>query len=283
MSTALNPEDVLRIIDRRKNGQGGLIGMLWDIQSEYNYLPRSALKLVADRTGHSLVDIYGVATFYKSFSLEPRGRHLISVCMGTACHVRGAPRVLDEFEKTLEIGAGETTKDRNFSLTTVNCLGACALGPVAVVDGECERNVNTTSVRPLIRRCACEDRDQKATLDDHVFRVDVACPECNRSLMTYDHLMDGHPMIHVTVAFARKHGWMRLSSLWGDYRRESEHEIPDDTILNIFCPRCHAELRSTRMCPRCDAPTIPLFVRSGGIVHVCSRNGCKEHLLDLSG
>ena len=81
---------------------------------------------MADRTGHSLVDIYGVATFYKSFSLEPRGRHLVSVCMGTACHVRGAPRVLDEFEKTLEIKAGQTTPDRDFSLTTVNCLGACA-------------------------------------------------------------------------------------------------------------------------------------------------------------
>jgi NADH:ubiquinone oxidoreductase subunit E len=283
MSTALNPEHVIRIIDKRKGKHGGLIGMLWDIQSEYNYLPRGALKLVAQRTGHSLVDIYGVATFYKSFSLEPRGRHLVSVCMGTACHVRQAPRVLDEIERTLEIKAGETTPDRNFSLATVNCLGACALGPVVVVDGECERNVNPSGVRRQLQKCSRDDREQQSVSDEHVFRVDVACPECNRSLMTYDHLMDGHPMIHVTASFGRKHGWLRLSSLWGDYRRESEHEIPEDTIVNFFCPRCHAELRSTRLCPRCDAPTIPLFVRSGGIVQVCSRHGCKEHLLDLSG
>jgi NADH-quinone oxidoreductase subunit E len=283
MTTALNPEDVIRIIDKRDGQQGSLIAMLWDIQSEYNYLPRSALQLVANRTGYSLVDIYGLATFFSSFSLEPRGRHLVSVCTGTACHVRNAPKVLDEFEKTLGISAGETTKDRNFSLGTVNCMGACALAPVAVIDGECERNVAPTRVRRLIERCSSGDRDDHIASDERIFRVDVVCPSCNRSLMSYDHLFDGHPSIHVTVAFGRKHGWLRLSSLWGDYRTKSEHEIPNDEILDIFCPRCHAELRSSRECPKCEAPQIPLFVRAGGVVHVCSRRGCKEHLLDLGG
>ncbi len=283
MSIALNPEDVIRIIDRHQGSHGNLIAILWDIQSEYNYLPKTALKLVSDRTGYSLVDIYGLATFFSSFSLEPRGRHLISVCCGTACHVRNAPKVLEAFESNLGIEAGQTTDDRAFSLSTVNCMGACALAPVAVVDGECQRNVAPGSVKKILEACTQEDQQLQVTNDERIFRVEVACPACNRSLMSYDRLLDGHPMIHVTVAFGRKHGWLRLSSLWGDYRTESEHEIPQDEILDIFCPRCHAELRSTRQCPRCEAPTIPLFVRGGGIVHVCSRRGCKEHLLDLGG
>ncbi|MFH1999433.1 MAG: NAD(P)H-dependent oxidoreductase subunit E, partial [Planctomycetota bacterium] len=117
------------------NKDSNLISLLEGIQAKYGYLPEDALRNVAKDTGRSLVDIYGVATFYKAFSLKPRGKHLISVCLGTACHVSGGPIIAKEFERQLKIKAGGTTEDREFTLETVACLGACAIGPVAVVDG----------------------------------------------------------------------------------------------------------------------------------------------------
>jgi len=137
----VDPADVLRILDAHKGGRGGLIAILEAIQAEYGYLPQAALRAVADAAGRSLVDVYGVATFYRSFRLYPRGKHLISVCLGTACHVRGAPMVAEEFERRLGIQAGGTTKDGEFTLETVNCLGACALGPIVVADGRYFPNV----------------------------------------------------------------------------------------------------------------------------------------------
>ncbi len=111
-----------------------LVGILQDIQTELRYLPQDALRHVAERLAVPLPRVYSVATFYQAFSLTPRGRHIVKVCMGTACHVRGAPRVLEELERKLGIRAGETTYDLEYTLLTVNCLGCCALGPVVVVD-----------------------------------------------------------------------------------------------------------------------------------------------------
>jgi NADH-quinone oxidoreductase subunit E len=280
--THINPQDVLRIVDKHDGKRGSIISILEDIQADYNFLPRDALRLVSVKTGHSLVDIYGVATFYRAFSLEPRGRHLISICMGTACHVRGAPRILDKFEQVLGLKAGQTTEDQQFTLTTVNCLGACALGPVLVVDGEYHRNVVTRQVGKIVDHYYKSNGQQRITDDERVFRVNVSCPKCNRSLITYDHMLDGQPMIHITAAVGRKHGWMRMSSLYGDDRMECEHEFPADSVVDFFCPRCHTRLRSAQLCSRCDAPMIPLMVRAGGIIHFCSRKGCKEHQLDLN-
>ena len=113
----------------------GLIAILEQIQAKYGYLPESKLKEVSETTGKSMVDIYGVATFYRAFSLKPRGKHLVSVCQGTACHVRNSTAVADEFCKKLDVKPGNTTNDKEFTLETVNCLGACALGPIVVVDG----------------------------------------------------------------------------------------------------------------------------------------------------
>ena len=132
----MNPEPILRIIENHTKGnQTGLISILEDIQADYSYLPEEALRIVSEKTGRSLVDIYGVATFYKAFSLKPRGKHLISACLGTACHVRGGQAVASEFQRQLGIKPGETTSDNLITLETVNCLGACALGPIVVVDG----------------------------------------------------------------------------------------------------------------------------------------------------
>jgi NADH-quinone oxidoreductase subunit E len=99
-------------------------------------LPETALRYVAEKLEIQLSEVYHVATFFTAFSLTPRGKHLIRVCMGTACHVRGAQRVLETIQRKLGIGPGETTKDRKYTLETVNCLGCCALGPVVVVEDE---------------------------------------------------------------------------------------------------------------------------------------------------
>ena len=99
---------------------------------------------------HPLSQVYGVATFFKAFSLKPRGRHLINVCLGTACHVRGSVRILEELERGLGIKRGETTQDLKYTLETVNCVGACALGPIVIVDGEYSGQMKTDKVKPLL-------------------------------------------------------------------------------------------------------------------------------------
>lgn len=132
----LDLTQVDKIIGRYNEDKSMLISILQDIQQEYQYLPQEVLLQVRDRLKVPLPRIYAVATFYKAFSLRPRGKHVVQVCLGTACHVRGAPRILDEIERRLNIKSGETTEDLNFTLETVNCLGACALGPLMVVDGK---------------------------------------------------------------------------------------------------------------------------------------------------
>ncbi|MGB8648239.1 MAG: NAD(P)H-dependent oxidoreductase subunit E [Anaerolineae bacterium] len=122
--------------DHEVAGETALISLLSEIQARYHYLPSHALVLLSETLDIPLSQIYSVATFYHAFSLKPRGAHLVRVCMGTACHVRGAPQILDRFERKMCIHAGETARDRSVTLETVNCLGACALGPIAVVDGK---------------------------------------------------------------------------------------------------------------------------------------------------
>jgi NADH:ubiquinone oxidoreductase subunit E len=122
----------------KKHGYEGsrIIQVLTDIQAQHNYLPRENLEYVSQRLKVPLSKIYGIATFYAAFSLNPRGKHLITVCSGTACFVRGVSDVLSRIEDRLGIKAGFTTEDNMFTLETVNCLGACALAPIVVVDGE---------------------------------------------------------------------------------------------------------------------------------------------------
>ncbi|MGD8440253.1 MAG: NAD(P)H-dependent oxidoreductase subunit E, partial [Holophagae bacterium] len=274
---------VTALIDKHLKARGGLISILEGVQAKYGYLPENALRIVAERTGRSLVDIYGVATFYKAFSLKPRGRHHCSVCLGTACHVRNAPAVADEFERQLGIRPGETTDDLEFSLETVNCLGACALGPIVVVDGHYFPEVATGQVGDILDRTRTGLDHVEVATDQRVFPIEVFCARCNRSLMDPGHPIEGHPSVRVTISFGRKHGWLRLSSLYGSYTIESEHDIPADTIAQFFCPTCHAELAGATDCPTCGAPMVPLIVRGGGMVQICSRRGCTSHLLDVGG
>jgi NADH-quinone oxidoreductase subunit E len=281
MATSVDSESILALIDKHQDSRGAIIAVLEDIQAFFNYLPKKALEIVALKTGHSLVDLYGIATFYSAFSLKPRGEHLVSVCTGTACHVRGASEVLDGFESALQVKPGETTDDESFTLTTVNCLGACALGPVAVMDGEYCSNVIKSDVPHLIRRCRDADLMSMDMAPEEMLQLHALCPHCNRSLMTSEFTLDGHPMIHVTISFGEMHGWLRLSSVLGDHRIQSKHEVPENTPVNLFCPHCHAELRSPSLCPKCDAPSVPLLNKKGGVFTLCSRNGCKEQRLEL--
>jgi NADH:ubiquinone oxidoreductase subunit E len=122
------------ILKGYEDEEGVLISVLQDINEEFNYLPENTLRYVSEQLDIPLSQVYHVATFYTAFSLTPRGEHIVKVCQGTACHVRGSERVLEELERVLEIGPGETTQDLMFTLETVNCLGACALGPVVVID-----------------------------------------------------------------------------------------------------------------------------------------------------
>lgn len=279
----MEPDHVQTIIKKNKGSRSGLISILEDVQSKYGYLPADALKKVSNLTGRSLVDIYGVATFYKSFSLKPRGKHLVIVCLGTACHVRNAPIIAQEFEKQLEIKAGDTTPDKEFTLETVNCLGACALGPIVVVDGHYFSNVSTAKVKHILQQARAGLDKAEIKTDKRIFPVEVRCPRCNHSLMDPDHLIDGHPSIRVTASFGRQHGWLRLSSLYGSYTTACEYNIPLDTVVNFFCPHCHAEIVSASNCHDCNAPMVPMLVKGGAMVQICSRYGCRSHMLDLNG
>ncbi|MCX7029625.1 MAG: NAD(P)H-dependent oxidoreductase subunit E [Spirochaetes bacterium] len=142
------------IIDSYGGGREWLIMVLQDAQKAFNWLPEPVLHRVSTRLDVPWAEVYGAASFYKAFSLEPRGRHIVQVCVGTACHVRGAQRILDELERRLDIPAGSTTKDGLFTIETVNCLGACALGPIVTVDGEFHGSMTAAQVPRLLEKYA---------------------------------------------------------------------------------------------------------------------------------
>ena len=145
-----------QIIDRHHGEASSLIQILLDIQVENNWLPKGALTRVSERLAVPMSRIQHITTFYKTFSLVPKGRHEVHVCMGTACHVRGAQTILEVVEEVTGVKPGETDAELNFSVETVNCLGCCALGPVMVVDGEYHGNVDRTETSQVLKKCACE-------------------------------------------------------------------------------------------------------------------------------
>jgi NADH-quinone oxidoreductase subunit E len=146
-------EKVNSLIDSYADNKEQLISLLQDIQAEFNYLPRDVLVQVSQKLDIPLSQVFSVATFFRAFSLQPRGRHLVTVCLGTACHVRGGQRLVDKLERDYGIRPGETTEDQKFTLETVNCLGCCALGPVVVVDGKYESQVNADKLDRVLKKC----------------------------------------------------------------------------------------------------------------------------------
>jgi NADH-quinone oxidoreductase subunit E len=281
MPVSFDSKGVLRLVEKHRDKRGGLIAMLGEIQAEHGYLPEPALRMVSEQTGRALEEIYGVATFYRSFSLEPRGKHLVCACMGTACHVRGASRVVDAFERKLGIAAGETTADKAFSLETVNCLGACALGPVVVIDGRYHSKVKRAAVGDLLENAEQRNGELAASDDDGRFPLRVSCPHCRRELNDAVHPLDDLPSIGLKAVCNGGAGRVNLSSVYGSRSVAAEFQIPKGAVVEFHCPDCQALLSARSECWSCGAPMSSLKVIGGGVINFCSRRGCPEHLLDL--
>lgn len=159
MSETLNVEEVLRGWSERAEN---LIPVLQEIQDRFHYLPEAALREVARRLQVPLREVFHVATFYNCFSLEPVGKHLVQVCLGTACHVRGAPRVLDRLLRELKLPGPGTTKDFEFTVRTVRCVGCCSLAPVVRVDTHTHPHIAQAKVRGLLKKYRQQEAAQAA-------------------------------------------------------------------------------------------------------------------------
>ena len=148
----MDTKKIDRIIDKHEGAADLLIQVLLDIQSEYQWLPQAALQRVGEKLQVPMSRIQHIATFYKAFSLVPKGRHQVHICMGTACHVRGAPRILDMVQDLTGIHPGETDLELKFSLETVNCLGCCALGPVVEINGKTHGKVSSAETADILKQ-----------------------------------------------------------------------------------------------------------------------------------
>ncbi len=140
------------IIDKYKGQEGFLIQLLLDLQNEFHWIPKSALSRLSERLRIPKSQVYRIASFYKAMSLSPVGKHTVHICMGTACQVRGAQKVLDRVESRLKVRQGETTPDKAYTLKRVNCLGCCAIGPVIVVDEDYHGNVDCEGVDEMLEK-----------------------------------------------------------------------------------------------------------------------------------
>jgi NADH:ubiquinone oxidoreductase subunit E len=139
------------ILEGRRSQPHQLIEVLQDVQEHYGYIPEEVMKEISKELGVPLTDVYGVASFYKAFSLKPRGQNVVTVCTGTACHVRGAKMILNQATGQLDVTPGEMTEDGLFTIEQVNCLGACALGPVVTENGSCHHHMNPGKLRKLLK------------------------------------------------------------------------------------------------------------------------------------
>jgi len=163
METSLDLSRVEDILQKYSAQPGALVSILNEIQKAYRYLPKEALRLVSKSRRLPVSRLFSLASFYSAFSLTPRGEHEICVCMGTACHVRGAPSVLEQIERALGIRAGETSADGKYTLETVRCLGACAMGPIVVVDGKYHGNVEPRRVVSFLPEVKKGEKKRKAS------------------------------------------------------------------------------------------------------------------------
>ena len=141
-----------KIFDNNPRNAGSLITVLQDIQKEFRYLPREAIEKTAEMLDVPLSKVYSASTFYAAFSLTPRGEKIVRICKGTACHIKGADIILDQLQSGLGINAGETTEDLKYSIEIVNCVGACALAPVMIVNDKYHANVRCDRVMKLVKK-----------------------------------------------------------------------------------------------------------------------------------
>jgi len=161
----MTQDKIEQIAEKWKGAEGALIGALQEIQLGCNYVPPETLPVVARRLDIPLSQVYSVVTFYNSFSLEPRGKHIVTCCLGTACHVRGGDRIAREVSRLLRIEPDETTPDKQFTFETVRCLGACALAPVVVIDGQYHGKMRPEKLRNLLGALQQGEEDQAVSID----------------------------------------------------------------------------------------------------------------------
>ena len=148
----MNMSNIDAIIDRYDKSPSALLAIMQDVQDEERYLPKEAMNRISEALEIPISRVYQMATFFESFHLEPRGKHVCTVCMGTACHVRGAPRLVEQLERDLDIPSGQTTKDMMFTIEEVNCVGACALGPLVIINGEYHGNMTSGSLQKVVKK-----------------------------------------------------------------------------------------------------------------------------------
>ena len=151
MTASIPIKEIMRVLKPYPKEKRFSLAVLQDLQRKFGYIPREALESVSAYLGIKLSALYSMATFYKALSLEPRGKHVIRVCDGTACHLRGGPVLLDSLKRLLSVSPGETTKDGLFTVETVNCLGACAIAPVMVVDGKYHSKVKPEELEAILK------------------------------------------------------------------------------------------------------------------------------------
>ena len=165
----MDHDKIEQIMNKYQGDASSLIQVLLDIQRENHWLSKEVFERLSEKLDVPLNRIYHIATFYRAFSLLPRGRHEVVICLGTACHVRSSPSVLQRISEILQIEPGETTEDQEFSLEAVNCLGCCALGPMVVVDGKHHGLMNSAKVDVLLRNC--RNTKHKVTRTDRQVKV----------------------------------------------------------------------------------------------------------------
>jgi len=157
-------KNIDKLLENRKKSSYELIEVLQDVQENYNYLPEDILRTISEKLEVPLIEVFRVANFYKAFTLKPRGEHLLTACMGTACYVRGAPKFLDEVLGQLNVRPGETTEDGKFTVETVSCLGACAMGPIVILDGKYYDHMTAGKLRDLIQKVLKKDKKKVKVL-----------------------------------------------------------------------------------------------------------------------
>ncbi|MHB1394042.1 MAG: NADH-quinone oxidoreductase subunit NuoE family protein [Clostridia bacterium] len=146
-------DSLINIVKKYGKDNKNTLAMLQDIQKSFNHIPREALEMLSEQLDVPLCKLYSMATFYKALSLKPRGRNIIRVCDGTACHIRSSPLLISEIERLLNLRPGETAPDGEFTLETVNCLGSCAIAPVMVINGDYHGKVTPAKLRDIISNC----------------------------------------------------------------------------------------------------------------------------------
>lgn len=145
-------DELMKVIEDLKDQEGSLMPIMQKAQEIYGYLPIEVQIMISDATGHPLEEIYGVATFYSMFTMNPKGKYRISVCLGTACYVKGAGSIFDEVQKELGIHGGECTPDGKFSLDAVRCVGACGLAPVMMINDDVYGRLTTDRIAGILKK-----------------------------------------------------------------------------------------------------------------------------------